>query len=354
MVVSNMIIFLSYSTICGTLIYLARRTRRVIARDWAYFVVGFALFIVACGLTHWMDVVTTWVSAFWIAAGTNILTALLSAYVAFMLIRRVGTISFSINDYADRLASAEQERARLEASLLNAQKLEDWSRLSATVSHEIRNPLQAIQNLQFLIGNTPGVPEGVAQMAAMAEEEAKRVLAISDATLSFFRHAKFPELIDLAAEVESVRFLLAQLIRQKAIAFEIETRGDCTVQAFAGETRQVLLNVIRNACEAIVQQGGHVKVSLTGSADGVGVLVSDEGVGIDAATLPHIFEFGMTTKGSQGNGMGLWTVKHIVDKHHGRVLIASTPGRETRVELWWPRVANLLQVENLVGRPVTA
>ena len=354
MVVSNLIIFLSYSTICGTLIYLARRTRRVIARDWAYFVVGFALFIVACGLTHWMEIVTTWVSAFWISAGINILTAVLSAYVAFMLMRRVGEISFSINDYADRLMSAEQERARLEAGLLNAQKLEDWSRLSASVSHEIRNPLQAIQNLQFLIGNTPGVPESVVQMAAMAEAEAKRVLSISDATLSFFRQAKFTEEIDLAAVVESVRFLLAQLIRQKSIAFEIETHGDCTVQALAGETRQVLLNVIRNACEAIVQRGGRVKVSLTGNADGVSVLVSDEGVGIDAVTLPHIFEFGITTKGTHGNGMGLWTVKHIVDKHRGRVRIASTPGRETRVELWWPREADLARVEDLASGTVTA
>ena len=71
MVVANAITFLSYVSICVTLLVLAHRTRRVIARDWAYFLIGFALFIVACGSTHMMEVVTTWIPIFWIDACTN-------------------------------------------------------------------------------------------------------------------------------------------------------------------------------------------------------------------------------------------------------------------------------------------
>src|SRR5580698_10596075 len=96
MAVTNGITFLSYVCICITLLVLARRTRRVIARDWAYFVVGFALFIVACGSTHLLEVITTWVPIFWIDAWTNIITAALSALVAVMLIRRASTIGFGI------------------------------------------------------------------------------------------------------------------------------------------------------------------------------------------------------------------------------------------------------------------
>ena len=151
MVVTNFITFLSYLTICCTLLFLARRTRKVIARDWAYFIVGFALFIVACGSTHLMDVITTWMPVFWVDAGTCIVTALLSSYVALMLIKRVGKIAYGVNDYGARLASTENEKQQVEERLLNAQKLQDWSRMSATVSHEIKNPLQAIQNLQYLI-----------------------------------------------------------------------------------------------------------------------------------------------------------------------------------------------------------
>ena len=95
MVISNAVTFLSYTTICITLLALARRTRVVIARDWVFFLTGFALFIVACGSTHFMEVVTTWSPAFWLDAWTNILTAVLSAYVALQLIRRLKTISAS-------------------------------------------------------------------------------------------------------------------------------------------------------------------------------------------------------------------------------------------------------------------
>jgi hypothetical protein len=60
MAVTNLVTFLSYLTIASTLIYLVRRTGRILARDWGYFVVGFALFILACGSTHLLEVITTW------------------------------------------------------------------------------------------------------------------------------------------------------------------------------------------------------------------------------------------------------------------------------------------------------
>ena len=338
MVVTNLVTFLSYLTIAWTLAFLVRRTKRVIAADWAYFVVGFALFILACGSTHLMEVVTTWSPIFWVDAWTNIITAVLSAGVAIMLIQRVSAMAFSINDYADRLTSTETEKLRVEESLVAAQKLEDWSRMSAAVSHEIKNPLQAIQNLQFLIGATEGVTPQIAEFARLAGEEAQRVLTLADSTLTFIRQTTAPERIDLRGAVESVEFLLAPLIRQKSISLHVESHGDCAVEAYAGEIRQVLLNVIRNACEAVTKTNTKVSAELTGDASGVHVAVIDHGTGIDSDVLPAIFDFGMTTKGAQGNGMGLWTVKRIVTKHRGDVKIQSARGEGTRVDLWWPRV----------------
>lgn len=338
MVVTNAITFLSYSTICITLLYLARKTRVVIVREWAYFVVGFAAFIVACGSTHLLEVITTWTPIFWVDAATNVITAVLSAYVTVMLIRRVTTIALSVNDYARRLNNAQSEKQALEESLLAAQKLEDWSRMSATVSHEIKNPLQAIQNLQFLIRVAEGVPQHVIDLAAMAEEEAKRVLAISDATLNFIRQTVRPETIDLREAVESSRFLLAPLIAKKGVELVAHSVGDCTVEAFAGEARQVILNVLRNACEASTKAGQKVVVELAGQNSEVKVVVRDEGVGIAADLLPSLFKFGLTTKGHEGNGMGLWTVRHILRKHGGDVRVDSQIGQGTQVELAWPRL----------------
>ncbi len=196
MVAANAVTFLSYVSICVTLLVLVRRTKRVIARDWAYFLVGFALFIVACGSTHMMEVITTWVPAFWVDAGANVVTALLSAYVAVMLIRRAGVIGFGVNDYAARLANQEQETRRMKESLLAAQRLEDWSRMSMVLAHEINNPLETIQSALYLIQTTDGISAETESLSKGAAEEVARVIQLSRSTLSFFRQDGAPEFVE--------------------------------------------------------------------------------------------------------------------------------------------------------------
>jgi signal transduction histidine kinase len=337
MVITNAITFLSYVSICLTLLYLVRHTRRVIARDWAWFAVGFALFIVACGSTHLMDVVTTWVPAFWIDAWTSIVTSVLSAVVAIMLIRRAAIIAFSINDYAERLANTEAEKLKLRESLLAARKLEDWSRMSTAVAHEINNPLEAIQNLLFLIRTSENVAPEVVDFARKAAEEADRIVTISRSTLSFFRQTTEPEPIDLRVAVESVGFLLDTQFKRKQIRFEVRAEGDLVVDALPGETRQVILNLVRNALEATTKPNSTISLWLSGHTNAVELIVADQGNGIPAEALPTLFQFGNTTKGEQGNGMGLWTVKHILAKHGGDIRVESTVGEGTRFILHWPR-----------------
>ncbi len=341
MVISNAITFLSYTTICLTLLALARRTRGIfIARDWIFFLTGFALFIVACGSTHLMEVVTTWSPMFWVDAWANILTAALSGYVALQLIRRLKTISFGINDYAERLARTEDEKAQMQESLMAAQKLEDWSRMSAVVTHEIGNPLEAIQNILYLIRQSDVSTPEIARLTRMASEEADRVLSISRSTLAFFRQSSAPERVDLRAASESVRFLLDPVLRRREVTLNVRVSGEVVIEALSGEVRQVLLNLVRNACEASSRGASSVTLRLAGQAEHVEITVTDEGTGIDPALLPTIFQFGQTTKGSQGNGMGLWTVKHIVDRHGGKIHVQSEPGKGTTFTIEWPRNVN--------------
>lgn len=337
MVVANSITFASYVSICITLLVLVRRTRPVIARDWAYFLIGFALFIVACGSTHLMEVVTTWIPLFWIDAATNVVTALLSAYVAIMLIRRAGAIGFGVNDYAARLANTEDEKQQMRESLLAAQKLEDWSRLSTVLAHEINNPLETIQNVLYLIRTADNVSPEVARLSKGASDEVTRVIELSRSTLSFFRQGSEPERVNLQAVVESVRFLLAPLIQRQGVVLETMSTGDANIEGYPGEVRQVLLNLVRNACEATAGTRGRVSVTLTAHPTAVEIAVDDSGSGIDPALMPTLFQFGASTKGASGNGMGLWTVKHILTKHGGTISVDSTPGQGTRFTLWWPR-----------------
>lgn len=337
MVVTNSVTFLSYSAICLTLLYLARKTRKVIAGDWVYFAVGFALFIVACGSTHLMEVVTTWAAYFWVAASANIITSVLSAYVAIQLFRRASIIGFSVNDYAKRLANTEAEKQHLQASLLAAQRLEECSRISATMGHEIRNPLEAVQNLLYVMKTSPAINTEIAGLASQCEEEITRVIAIAESTLNFFRQNTHPEKGDLKSTSESLRFLLHPALLRQRTEFVIAATGDCTVEAYGGETRQVLLNLVRNAAEATTRQGTRILLTLQGETEGVRLTIEDEGSGIDPSVLPSLFRFGVSTKGDAGNGMGLWAVKHIVERHGGDITVRSTPGQGTRFDIWWPR-----------------
>jgi signal transduction histidine kinase len=314
-----------------------RRTRRVMARDWAWFATGFALFIVACGSTHLMEVVTTWVPFFWIDASANLITAVLSASVAIALIRRVRSVGDSINDYAARLANSEQEQRQMYESLMAAQKLEEWTRISAMVAHEVANPLDAIQNLLYLIKSDENASPEILRWAAGAEDEANQVINITRSTLDFFRRGSVPELVDLYSAAESVRTLLHSLLQKRGLHLDLIATGDTNVEALPGEPRQVLLNLMRNACESIPDPGHKVTVTFTGHIEGVEVLITDEGSGIPPAVLAQLFHFGITTKGSEGNGMGLWAVLQIMRRHGGTAEVKETSATGTTFRLWWPR-----------------
>ncbi len=349
MVIANAVTFLSYTLICLTLLYLAHRTRRHIAREWAWFVTGFALFIVACGSTHLMEVVTTWLPWFWVDATTNIVTAGLSAYVAVNLMHRVGTIGYSINDYAERLADTQSQNRQMVDSLMAAQKLEDWSRTSTIVAHEIANPLEAIQSLLYLIRSAPGATDEIIHLAQNASNEAERVLTISRSTLTFFRQGKLAERIDLAHDADSIRLLLGTMMRRKQIDLVIERSGDTFVEALPGEPRQVLLNLVRNALEASADAGDSVRVTVAGDPDGVKIVVADHGSGIDPGILGSLFSFGMTTKGEQGNGMGLWSARQILTRHGGTIAVHSELGVGTTFTLWWPRTSQIKASDETSG-----
>ncbi len=337
MVVANSVIFLSYLSLCGTLLFIARRTRRVMARDWGLFMVGFALFIVACGSSHLMEVITTWIPAFWINAWATSIAAVLSAFVAVLLHRRASHISFAITDYAKRLEHTEQEKGTMRDRLIAAQKLEDWSKMSAVIAHEIANPLESIQNILYLVQTGSCSPAETMQLTNQAQQEVARIITISRSTLSFHRESAKPELVNLHSVAESVCYLLQQIIQQREIDFKIIGHDIYEIEAYPGETRQVVLNLARNACEATTQPGSTVTLQLAQVDEGVELTVTDEGPGIDPQIAPVLFDFGRSTKGENGNGIGLWTVKQIVSKHCGRIALDREYQGGARFIVWWPK-----------------
>lgn len=287
--------------------------------------------LVASALVWRANQLLTWTSAWAIAV------LLCITCFAIVCILRIRSLRSRVATLASRADEAERENAQLQSSLLAAQRLEDWSRMSAAVTHEICNPLEAVQNILYLIRNSDAATPELVRLTRLASEEADRVLTISRSTLSFFRQSSTPERVDLRSAADSVRFLLDPLLRRREVSLKVTSSGDLTVQAFPGELRQVLLNLVRNAAEASPRGGANVTLNLAGVADHIDITVRDEGSGIAPELLPTIFQFGQTTKGAHGNGMGLWTVKHIVDKHRGEIHIDSKPGQGTTFTITWPR-----------------
>jgi len=174
-------------------------------------------------------------------------------------------------------------------------------------------------------------------LVQQSQEEVRRIESLTRSTLGFFRQAKGPESVDLISSVEAVRFLLGPTLRQRGIELEVSHQGDCRVFAFAVETRQVLLNLVRNAIEATERRGAKVSLNLEGRRDDVRMAVADQGSGISPEVMPRLFQFGATTKGDRGNGMGLWLVKQLVGRHGGLIEVESSPGEGARFTVIWPR-----------------
>jgi signal transduction histidine kinase len=189
-------------------------------------------------------------------------------------------------------------------------------------------------------------------MARQSADEVRRIEALARSTLGFFRQTDTPEKVDLKSSAEAVRLLLGPLMRKREIQFDVSATGDCTVNAFPVATRHVLLNLVRNACEATHRKGGKVTVTMTGTPDAVEMVIADEGTGIDPGMIPSLFQFGATTKGDRGNGMGLWVVKKLLDRHGGTIHCQSEPGQGTRFTVIWPReIPGVQAIQELAVAP---
>jgi PAS domain S-box-containing protein len=216
-----------------------------------------------------------------------------------------------------------------EEVLRKAEKLAAAARLSATMAHEINNPLAAVTNLVFLAKGNPDTPRAVERQLAQAEHELERVAHITRQTLGFYRESGTPERVDIPALVESVLRIYQNKLVEKDIHVESNVAGCPSVEGLIGELRQAVSNLVANAIDA-VNTGGRIIVSAHPAADDpdetVELIVADNGPGISAEHKDRLFEPFFTTKRDVGTGLGLWATKGIVERHGGRIEILPRNG----------------------------
>ncbi len=227
------------------------------------------------------------------------------------------------------------QRRQTEQTLRASDRLTQVGRLAATIAHEIRNPLDTVSNLIFLLRHESYPNPETQQYLDLASEELARITQITGQLLTFHREAQSPVPVDLSKVLESVLTLYAPQISMAGIT--VTSRFDTLrpVRGFPGELRQVFSNLVVNAIHSMPDGGRlflHIYESSLSSdpgRKGVRVTVLDNGVGIPPGVRKNLFAPFYTTKGEAGTGLGLWVTRGIIEKHEGTIHFTSSvrPGR---------------------------
>lgn len=234
------------------------------------------------------------------------------------------------------------EQKEILNTLRSNEKLAAAGKLSASIAHEIHNPLETVRNILYLMRKRTG--QDMDALIEMAEQEITRVVHITKNMLSLYRESKQVTPIKLPEIVDSVAVLLQRPLRDKSVSLSKQFLTEAQISAFPAEMRQVASNLITNAIDA-VDPGGHIAVTVEdvltkNSRPGVALVVTDNGSGITKPDLAKLFRPFFTTKGEHGTGLGLWITQGIVSKHNGYIEVVSdtSAGRHgTTFRVTFPR-----------------
>jgi signal transduction histidine kinase len=216
---------------------------------------------------------------------------------------------------------------------------------SAALAHELRTPLTALRGEIELSLRTPQPAEETGRALASQLEELDKLKRLIDHILTLARAeaGEIPlarEPVDVAALARSIADQLEPVAQAHGIQLSCDAPGAAIVSGDEPWLERMVLNLLDNAIK-FTPEGGHVSLQAR-TDDGQAVLVfRDDGRGIDAASLPHVFERFFRADPSRssstaGAGVGLALVKWIVERHGGRVAATSTAGTGSTFTVWLP------------------
>jgi signal transduction histidine kinase len=258
-----------------------------------------------------------------------------------------------LEDHRTRLERAYRELQSAQARLVQSERLATIGQMSAKVSHEVRNPLSSISlNVELLEDEVATLPaDRRPEMGRLLGAVRSQVDVLSAVTEEYLRFARLPkpklEAAALPPIIADFADFMREELRARAVELVVEVPDDIpTLRVDPGQIRQVLLNLVRNAAEAMAE-GGVVRIAaqtlgpappppnLSAPLRFVEVAVTDTGVGIPPEDLEQIFEPFFTRK-EGGTGLGLAISREIVLGHGGTLTCESAPGQGTTFRLTLP------------------
>jgi signal transduction histidine kinase len=274
----------------------------------------------------------------WVLLGAVLLVGMFGMIVVETLARRREYALAVADERTEELKGSMHELANAQEQLVRSERLAAIGELASTIGHELRNPLGVISNAVYLLrgdlGPTP--TEAASRHLSTAEREVSAATVIVSDLLEFARQ-RDPVTTDVDA-VALVDEALSVLPPPSGItAVRNLPSPPVLLAADRDMLRQVLLNLVGNAYQAIVE-GGTVTVGLTVDGPQLHLSVTDTGVGMDAEVSRRVFEPFYTTK-ARGVGLGLAVSRRIVEAHGGDIDVVSAPGEGTTFTVTLPRVA---------------
>jgi signal transduction histidine kinase len=231
------------------------------------------------------------------------------------------------------------DRREREAALRMAEKLALTGRMTSVIAHEINNPLEAITNVLYLMGQEVRGNPSALKYLEMAQYEIERISGITKQTLRWSKDSIQQAEFGTAEELfDDVVRLFAVKIRNRQITVTIVGGEGLRFYGVIGQIRQVMANLVSNALDA-VPVGGRVWLEATTGEGGLDIVVRDEGEGMSEETQRQLFRPFFSTKGDLGNGLGLYISNEIVERHGGRLAVRSTLGIGTTMRISLPDVA---------------
>jgi signal transduction histidine kinase len=241
----------------------------------------------------------------------------------------------AVEDLSARERQKTEQLAASRDALVRSEKLAAVGRLAASVGHELRNPLTAIRNASAVLRKrsaASAVDDKTARLLGVIENELAACSGIVADLLDFARERP------LCLEPTSLRALVSDALRiLPPHTVNVENRLSDTLPAVLldrAQFRQVIINLLQNAVEAIPEGevAGRVVVSATHDGTTTCLSVEDTGAGMTSEVAAKVFEPLFTTK-TKGTGLGMAIVAGIIKRHGGSIRLDSQVGRGTRVTI---------------------
>ncbi len=224
-----------------------------------------------------------------------------------------------LRNYVRRLEESQQ-------ALIQAEKMAAVGRLTASIAHEINNPLQAVQNCLHLAGREDLPMEQQQEYLRLAQSELDRLQLTVKRMLDFYRPNRVAsQAVDVVDLLQHVLGLVAKQLEERRIQVCAEWRDDLPpVRAVSSQIQQVFLNLILNAYDAM-PAGGELRITVRRAREMIEILFADTGPGIPPGYEQQIFDPFFSTK-EGGTGLGLTVSYNILTAHGGRLEVVSTSG----------------------------